>query len=164
MKQIWLSASLGIVLAGVLAWQLTGVPAAPAPAATAAPTGQAPEAPATDEAEANRKMLSHAAAEALARPLFSPIRRPDAERRSIAAVAAPGGLPRLAGIIVAPGGRRALFVDSNSKIRSVAEGEIMGKFTIQRIQPGSVVLSDSDGERVIRTAYARSTDLEAPGR
>ena len=172
MNQAWIIAGLGTVLSGVLTWQLIGGPPAPAinPPARSASGAAVPARPASsaavpaglakpaEDAEPAGDVLDEAAKKALARPLFSRTRRPEAERETetAAETVKPNGLPRLSGVIVGPTGRHALFSDANSKVTARAEGDTMGEFTIRRILPGIVVLMGPEGERVLYTAYAKT--------
>lgn len=79
----------------------------------------------------------------LARPLFNADRRPEA--RSAVAAATETPLPRLTGMIVAPEGKRALFVLDGRTV-TAAEGHAVGAWTVGRIAGGVVRLSAQDRE------------------
>ncbi len=139
-----LLALLGLValgLAGVIGVELSAPPArrvppaAPASAASRAPV-LAPDAAATRWAQV-----------LLARPLFSPDRRPPDVVRSAAAAHA---LPRLAGVLVGPEGRRALFAGGVV----LAEGGALGPWRVAGIAAGQVTLTGPGGVRVLRPAFA----------
>jgi len=132
------------------------VPAtAPLPAPVAPPLTPAGEAD-----DAGRRV-----AEVLARPLFSPGRRPAAQAAAGTAAAAP--LPRMTGVIVTPAGRRAIFVNGAGKPTVVTEGERIGVYAVQSIEAGRVTLAGPDGQRVVATAFdpkpAARTAGPAPG-
>jgi len=140
------AAALGGTIALELGWRLPDsdlmVPAtAPLPA-PAAPASK----PAADADDAGRRV-----AEVLARPLFSPGRRPAAEAAGPAAAAAV--LPRMTGVIVTPTGRRAIFVNGAGKPTVVTEGERIGAYAVQSIEAGRVTLAGPDGQRVVAPAF-----------
>lgn len=99
-------------------------------------------------------------ATALARPLFNTDRRPAVAKPASAALAA-AALPRLAGIMVTPSGRQAIFAASaGGKPLTVVEGAKVGIYTITRIEDGAVTVTGPDGARQIRLSFA--TGSEAP--
>jgi general secretion pathway protein N len=98
------------------------------------------------------------AATSLARPLFSPGRRPPAVEAA-APGAAPPSLPRVAGVVVTPAGRQAIFAAKESdKPLVVGEGGRVGAFTVQSIRAGQVTVRGPGGERVLQPAF----DPDAP--
>ena len=88
----------------------------------------------------------------LARPLFSPGRRPPSQ-----AAAGPAGaavaLPRMTGVIVTPGGRRAIFAGDNGKSVVVTEGGRIGAYDVRSIEAGRVTLDGPDGQRVVTPGF-----------
>lgn len=91
----------------------------------------------------------------LQRPLFSPSRRPSAPAVRGTAQAGPPGLPRLAGTLVSPAGKSAIFVAAGSdRPVLLGEGGRIGDWTVNSIGPGQVVLSGPDGRRVVRPSFA----------
>ncbi len=60
-----------------------------------------------------------------------------------------GGLPRLTGIVIAPGSRHALLVLPAGTPRRVREGERLGGWTLHRILPGGVELDDGRIRRFV---------------
>ncbi len=147
MRRWFVLAGLTVVLAGVLASELGAVDSV---AEVTAPPSvlKATVAPAPDAA-----LLSGVAVTLQGRPLFSPSRRPPAAA-PVTAEAAADGLPRLAGVIVGPSGRHAIFVDSTGHPRVGTEGSSIGGFTVRAIAPGEVTVSSSAGERVLRPSYS----------
>ncbi len=125
----------------------------PAPAAPAS-------APAAEADDAGRRV-----AEVLARPLFSPGRRPAAQAAKPAAATAP--LPRMTGVIVTPAGRRAIFANGAGKAVVVMEGGRIGAYAVQSIEAGRVTLAGPDGQRVVAPTFdpkpAARTTGPAPG-
>ena len=101
--------------------------------------------------------LARLVATVLARPLFSPARRPPAAPEAAPDAPAPG-LPRIAGIVVTPAGRRAIFAAKGSKPLVVGEGGQVGNFTVQSIRAGQVTLRGPAGERVLSPVF----DPDAP--
>lgn len=88
----------------------------------------------------------------LARPLFSPDRRPAAAPVSTASNRVPG-LPRLAGILVGPSGRSAIFAADGSKPIVAQEGGHVGAYTIKAIETAQVQLAGPDGTRVLNPSF-----------
>ena len=86
------------------------------------------------------------AAQILARPLFSPGRRP------VAASAGPASgtvLPRMTGVVVTPEGSRAIFAGPGGKPVVVEVGGQIGLYAVRAINAGQVTLSGPDGTRVV---------------
>ena len=115
-----------------------------------------PAVPASRLAAPDPKQIARWAATILARPLFSPGRRPPT------AAAAPGAvapsLPRVAGIMVTPAGRRAIFAEKGAKPLVLGEGGQVSGFTVQSIQAGQVTVRGPQGIRVLSPTF----DPEAP--
>ena len=161
MKRWMLPAGLGGALALVLIWEV-GRGDGDADTLTPVPQQQgaafAPAAPAFDAG-----LVSAAAATALARPVFSPTRRPFAEPDAAApSPPAKEAVPRLAGIIISPSGRRAIFADAAGHAHTATEGGQVGRFTVRAIQPGQVTVTSSEGERVLRPSFANAGPAAAP--
>ena len=91
----------------------------------------------------------------LARPIFSPDRRPAAAVAGAAGSETP--LPRLTGVLVTADGRSAVFA-GGAQLLVVREGGQLGRFTIRRIEPGLVKIEGSDGLRLLRPTF----DTERP--
>lgn len=141
-------AGLAAALAGVVGWELW-------PSEGAAPL---PVLPAFQPVEARAAVAGDVdgwVAKALARPLFSPDRRP------AAAGATSGGAgqawPRLTGTLVSGAGRGAIFAGPRPIV--VREGGRLDGFTVQLIEPGRVTVRGPDGVRVLRPTF----DPAAPG-
>jgi hypothetical protein len=85
----------------------------------------------------------------LARPLFSASRRPP--RRGSADATDDSGLAdaRLAGIVIVPGHRIAIFAPADAKAMTVSEGQIVGRWRVENITPHEVSLSGPDGVRTL---------------
>jgi len=91
-------------------------------------------------------------AEILARPLFNRSRRP-----TEAAGSAAGPL-RLAGVIVGPAGREAIFEPSGGGKPVIAkEGSTVGGATVRAISPGMVLIVDGTGAHILRPSFAPAT-------
>lgn len=168
MKQAWIIAGLAVTLTGVLLWQTIADPAKrttglPARAASGA-GAPAPRELSVDDPEPGRAALAKAANTALARPLFSQVRRPDVEAPRETPTATQEGTPRLAGVIIGPKERFALFSDATNKIRILAEGDTLGNLRIRNIRPGAVVLIGPEGERELYTTYAKAPKPEGAAR
>jgi hypothetical protein len=91
----------------------------------------------------------------LARPLFSPSRRPP--EAAITAVAAAAGLPRLTAILVTDAGRSAIFAGSaDGKPIIVQEGGRIGHYQVQSIAASQVTVSGPDGQKRLHPSFAAS--------
>ena len=91
------------------------------------------------------------AATILARPLFSPDRRPSA---AAAAITSAPGLPRLAGIMVGPFGRSAIFAGDGPKPLVAQEGARIAGYTVKAIEAAQVRLSGPNGNVVLYPTFA----------
>jgi hypothetical protein len=98
----------------------------------------------------------------LARPLFSPDRRPPSE----AAVAAAGsqtseGLPRLTGVIVSPAGRSAIFANEGGRPLVVTEGGRVNAWMVRAIDIGTVQVSGPGGARDLHPSFESTPATQA---
>ncbi len=93
----------------------------------------------------------------LARPLFSPDRRPAPDTESIAPASAPG-LPRLTGILVGPFGRSAIFAGNGSKPIVLGEGGRIDAYTVRSIDAAQVRLDGPNGVQRLQPAFD-TTDM-----
>lgn len=92
----------------------------------------------------------------LARPLFNTDRRPSNPGGALPAKTA---LPRLAGVIVTPFGRQAIFATSpEGKSIAVPEGKKMGIYTITHIEAGAVTVSESHSIHQISLSFAADSN------
>jgi len=99
-------------------------------------------------------------ATALARPLFSPGRRPAPQAVAVAAFADP---PRLSGILVTPSGRSAIFAPSDGGKPLVAtEGSTLGTYVVRSIEPEQVTLMGPKGSRVLHPAFENPAASPVP--
>jgi hypothetical protein len=142
---------LSLALAGIIALELRSggqdaelAPAAPSRAA-------APVQPPTPLASADQ--LQAWSDTILARPLFSPSRRPPAAGAA-AAGAPPPALPRLAGILM-DGGRRSVIFASQGERRPVvvSEGAGLDGFRVELIEAGRVTVVGPGGRQVLRPSF-----------
>ncbi len=84
----------------------------------------------------------------LARPLFSPSRRPG----QVAVASAE--LPRLAGIIIGPGGASAIFAGAGDTRAIIAgPGAHAGPYLVRAVGPAGVTVLGPDGLQLLRPAY-----------
>jgi hypothetical protein len=142
--------SLAALLAGGVALELAGglddataVPdVAPTSVATAATEG-------ADQVDAWSQTI-------LDRPLFAPSRRPPQEEVPVETVEAPEVeapppvIPRLAGIIVGPQSRRALFQPADGgKPLSLGEGDEIAGWVIEAIAVDGVRINGAEGQQTI---------------
>ena len=137
-------------LGAVVAWELQGSGGTPR---TAPPTAR-PDAGAPAPAVAGQDVAALAAV-ALARPLFSPDRRPGRNAGPAQAGPPPAPLPRLSGILVTPAGRSAIFAGQPAST-AVREGARIGTYEVRSIEPGQVTLLGPDGPRIVRPSFDRS--------
>jgi hypothetical protein len=93
------------------------------------------------------------------RPLFRPGRRapPPAASPAASAPAAQANLPRLAGVVIGPGGGRAIFAVADGKSAVATEGTSLGRFTVKSIAPGRVTVAGPEGEIELRPALLKGT-------
>jgi hypothetical protein len=160
-------ASFGLLLgaaalAAILAWEV-GVFAPVQP--PAAPPPRVSVATATVPAVAPDRTNDWVNA-ILARPLFSPDRRP-AAAGSVPVAQMDSSLPRLSGVLVGPFGRRAIFAADGSKPVVVGEGGQVSSWTVRGIEAGAVRLMGPGGEQVLHPSFAQSdggTSLVPPQR
>jgi hypothetical protein len=66
------------------------------------------------------------------------------------------GLPRLAGIMITPWGRRAIFMPDGGKPLTLAEGASLDDDTIRQIRSDRVVLTGPKGEVILHLTYDKS--------
>lgn len=148
-------------LAGVLALELRGTlvqrslpilpPAALAPEAANHPIAEPPS-----EAE-----ISALSATILARPLFSPNRRPMIPAKPNSA--APPAPPRLSGIIIYDKQRLAFFAGGGAdKSIVAARGASIGRWRVMAIEPGRVLLIGPKGAQYLYPSFASAPDAAHP--
>jgi hypothetical protein len=88
----------------------------------------------------------------LARPLFSPTRRPSAPA-PVSKDAAPG-LARLSGVILGPAGKSAIFAgNGGGKPVVVGEGAQIGNYVVTSIDIGTVTVTGPVGKRILHPAF-----------
>jgi hypothetical protein len=129
----------------MVAWEIDIEPGRDVSPAAAPPAwrGAPPSGPVTPGAA---EQAGHWAATALARPLFSPNRRPSTE-----AVAAGDQPLKLQGTIVVPAARLAIFAPpGGGKSVVVRERDRMGGLGIDEIRPGEVAATGPDGRVIFR--------------
>ena len=150
------AAAAMIILLGLELWHRTGETGpAREPALVAYPEPAQPSAMAAI-GSADAKTL---AKRLLARPLFSPDRHPPSE--PVPVLPSPASpLPRLAGVIVTPAGRRAIFAAPDGKPAALQEGDRLNGFTIQSIHPGQVSLRRTNDVRLVIPTYDRAAPAQ----
>ncbi len=143
-----------LALAAVVAGEaLYGGGPAPvvAQAPAASPTAQSP---AADPAPAQVAAL-------LARPPFSPNRKPDPHA---AASTDDASLPHLTGITVTRDASRAIFAGAaGARSAVVAAGDHVGAYSVDRITPTDVTLTGPDGTHTVRPTFSTAPPPAAPG-
>jgi hypothetical protein len=89
----------------------------------------------------------------LARPLFSIGRRPP-KPAVVRSAGTDEGIPRLSGIMIAAGFKRAIFApDGGGKPLVLTEGQTLADTSIRSIEPGEVVLASGE---VLHPAYDKN--------
>jgi len=118
--------------------------------ATAAPA--ASEAPPPPGRQEVRGQYGELLAAILSRPLFSSTRRPTPRDTD---TIADSGLSdtRLAGIVIAPGHRIAIFASSGAKPLAVSEGETVSGWRVEHITPREVSLSGPGGTKTLQPKF-----------
>ncbi len=142
---------LAALLGAVVFWEYQGRHAADA---ALAPPSPRPAAVGRDTAAAPPADLSPRWVETLlARPLFSPSRRPLAVAGPLAAAATP--LPRLTGVVVSASTRGAIFAaQAGGKGIVVSEGDWIAGYRVRSIAAGLVILLGPEGELALRPTFA----------
>jgi len=136
----------GVLLAILpLEWLPAAAPQAMKPAVTAHPAS------ATNESEP--KDTEDLADTVLGRPLFTVGRRPPKSSGG-GHVVANTGLPRLAGIMITPAGKWAIFApDGGGKQLVLSQGGALDDATVRTIQRDRVVVNGPKGEQVLWPTY-----------
>src|SRR5215207_1033564 len=83
----------------------------------------------------------------LARPLFSPTRRPPEVAQTTASELTN---KRLAGIVIEPDRRLAIFAVTGAKALTVAEGESVDGWRLEKITPTEIALAGPKGSRTLQ--------------
>jgi len=89
----------------------------------------------------------------LARPLFSPSRRPPQSTPGKADDTSGLADSRLAGIVIEPGRRLAIFAPQSGKLLTVTEGETVSGWRIETISPREVSLSGPEGTKSLQPKF-----------
>jgi hypothetical protein len=98
----------------------------------------------------------------LARPLFSPTRRP--AKIVISRTTAVLERPRLAGVVIAAGGTGAIFVGPGAKPIFARIGDRIGPYRITAIADGQVTVETPTGTEILHPEFAQgSSATTAPG-
>jgi hypothetical protein len=147
----WGLGGLAILLAGTIAMQWQAP--APEPIAARGPASP-PHATFPGPGTADENLRAELVATALERPLFTASRRPPAGA-AVTAPAIPAALPRLAGVMIGPFGRRAIFAaPDGGKPLVVQAGDSVEDFRVQSIEDGMVTLQSADRTLRLRPSFA----------
>ena len=147
-------------LAGIIALEITGR-SGDDDAVIPAPLRQPAPAPPPAAARPADQAASWAGV-ALARPLFSPARRP-AARTEASVAATPARLPRVAGILISPGSKSVIFAGGAGGKPVVArEGGQVGAYQVQSIEVGRVTVVGPEGVRVLSASFDAATPARSP--
>lgn len=128
---------------------------------TPIPAAGLPSVPAGRLAPPDSSQVARWAATILARPLFNPGRRPPTAAQAAAPGTVTPGLPRVAGIVVTPAGRRAIFAERGAKPLVLGEGGQVAGFTVQSIQAGQVTVRGPEGVRVLSPTFDPAAPAQA---
>ena len=143
---------LASCLAGIVALELTG--GMPDSGAVTLPRTSTPTPASARPAISGPERVASWADTVLARPLFSPTRRPPPVAAGPAAAPeAAAVLPRMTGVLVTPTLRRAIFAGPDGTSLVVPEGGRLGAFTVVSVRPGQAVVSGPDGQRTVSPAF-----------
>lgn len=148
MTRLLLLGLLAAGLAAVILRQLAEF-AAPEVPVLAAPRRPSPASPATAAARNQDDWI----AQSLARPLFSPDRRPAPASAAGADGDRGAEPPRLTGILITSAGRQAIFAVGERSL-VVREGGGIGAFLVQGISGDQVTLTGPAGSRLLRPSYS----------
>jgi hypothetical protein len=149
-------AILGAGLAATVAWEIGGAPE-PDAASGAVPLAWRATSTVKAAAPAAADQAGRWAATVLARPLFSPSRRPSAD-----AVAAGDQPLKLQGTILVPPARLAIFAPpGGGKSVIVHERDRMGALGIDQILPGEVAATGPEGRVVFRLGRGSASEPPA---
>ncbi len=134
------------VLAGTLSLLLATLWLWPPPAA---PTRHLPALLPPASPDTTDTAISQWAGTALARPLFTPGRRPADQ----AGAATDGSLPRLSAIIITGATRAAVFAADGQKPQVIDQGGTIDGYALNRIAPDHVELTGPDGTLSLRPQF-----------
>jgi hypothetical protein len=95
----------------------------------------------------------------LARPLFSPTRRPSV---STAAPPKKPVAPRLAGVMVSAGGALAIFSEQPDKTILARAGDRVGPYLVRGVAAGEVTVQGPSGTQILHPTFASSGARPAP--
>jgi len=143
---------VGAVLLAVILVELlpdSAPPPEPAPAVVATPQPTEEPVEAADDGEDYTAAL-------LERPLFDPSRKAAKGPAPVAdeASSGPSDLPRLAGILIAPGAKLATFQNGqDDKPVTLSEGDDIAGWTVDQIALTGVTLTGPRGRQVLRPKY-----------
>jgi len=148
------------LLAAIVIWEwLPGGGAAPV--TLAAMHAAAKKVQAADAADAEGKDTDTWTETIDARPLFTIGRRPPKSRGGNGP-AARSGLPRLAGIMITPYGKRAIFMPDGGKPVVLAEGGTLDDSTVRRIGVDRVFIAGPKGDLVLQVSFDRNRVVPPP--
>jgi hypothetical protein len=135
------------ILAVVIAWEIGDMPRD-----SAIPPGPYESVATQASSRAHADNVQAWVSPILARPLFSPNRRPAADRDNVTAAGLPS-VPRLTGILVGPFGRSAIFAGKGSKPIVLGEGGRIDAYTVQSIDATQVRLDGPNGVHRLQPAF-----------
>ena len=137
------------LFAGIIASEVTPTAVPDLPASAAAASSDTLPPPVRPEA---RGRYGELLAVILARPLFSSTRRP--APRSVDSIVDSGlSDTRLAGIVIAPGHRIAIFASNGEKPLAVSEGQTVSGWRVEHITSREVSLSGPGGTKTLQPKF-----------
>ncbi len=148
-RHILLTAATGTLLAGILWLELRASGASYDAASQAAVPTSVPSPPLADAPP-----VAALTAAVLARPLFSPDRKPPHAAHAVHAGAST--LPRLTGTIRTDSGVLAIFQPADGKPIVLGRGGAIAEWTISDVADGEVVLRRGESTSTLRLSYANA--------
>jgi hypothetical protein len=167
-RRTMLLVAASTVLAGIIAIEIRADAGAGDDTISTSPAAAAATAQLSEEATViqrrQRVALDPLVSTTLARPLFSSSRRPPQITREKRPITSDLSGMRLAGIVVAPERRIAIFAVTGGKPLVLAEGQNMGSWRIETILPRQVSLSSESGPRTLEPKSDSTLDHQSKRR
>lgn len=135
-------------------WLPAAAPPVPKPAVAPRPAAATPS-------DADQKDTGDWADTVLGRPLFTVGRRPPKSSGG-GHLASNTGLPRLAGIMITPAGKKAIFAPDGAKPLVLGEGGALDDATVRTIKRDRVVVTGPKGEQVLWPTYDHNRTGQTP--
>ena len=151
LRQLLFLLMISVGLSGVIFFELqSGSAPSEAIPARRATTDQGQPAVQGNQRHPDPQQTAKDVATTLARPLFSPTRRPREAAKSVGATDPELSDVRLTGIVIEPDRRLAIFAVAGAKPRTLLLGEALNGWKIDSISPEEVALSGPGGTRTLQ--------------